>query len=221
MRAIGYVRVSTDEQHNGPEAQRAALATWAERSGAELVSVHADHGVSGATPIDKRPGLLAALGEIKAGDVLVVAKRDRLARDVIAAAMIDRMAERVGARVVTVDGAGDGDSPEAVLFRRMVDSFAEYERALIRARTRAALAVKRARGERMGSVPIGSRVAADGVRLERDDLEAEAVAIVNELRAGGMSIRRIAAELNARGVAARGEQWHPTTVQRLVKRCAS
>ncbi len=221
MRAIGYVRVSTDEQHNGPEAQRAALLAWAARTGAELAGVYADHGVSGAAPLDKRPGLLAALDQLERGDVLVVAKRDRLARDVMAAAMIDRMAERAGARVVTVDGAGDGDGAEAVLFRRMIDAFAEYERALIRGRTRAALATKRARGERVGAVPIGSRVAADGVRLEADELEAEAVAIVAELRAAGLSIRAIADELARRGVPARGERWHATTVQRLVKRGAA
>lgn len=100
----------------------------------------------------------------------------------------------------------------------MIDAFAEYERALIRGRTRAALAAKKARGERVGQVPIGSR--AEGDRLVVDEREAEAVALVRELRAAGWTIRAIADELTARGVPCRGERWHPTTVQRLVKRAA-
>jgi DNA invertase Pin-like site-specific DNA recombinase len=221
-RVIGYVRVSTDEQHQGPRAQRDALEAWCARHGAELVAVFEDRGVSGAAELDRRPGLLAALDALEAegAGVLLVAKRDRLARDVMLAAMIERMADRAGATVTAADGAGEGSGPEALLLRRMVDAFAEYERAMIRARTRAALGAKRTRGERVGGVPLGARVAADGVHLEADPGEAEALEIVRELRAAGVSIRAIAAELNARGVPARGERWHPTTVARLVRRCA-
>ena len=86
--------------------------------------------------------------------------------------------------------------------------------------TRAALSKKKARGERVGCVPLGARVAADGVHLEADPGEAEALEIVRELRTSGASIRAIAAELDARGVPARGERWHPTTVARLIRRCA-
>jgi DNA invertase Pin-like site-specific DNA recombinase len=218
MRAVGYIRVSTDEQVNGPKAQADALAAWCARNGVELVAVHHDHGVSGGAELDKRPGLLAALDELERGDVLLVAKRDRLARSVLLSATVGRLVERTGARVVSADGAGDGDGPEAALMRTMIDAFAEYERALIRGRTRAALAAKKARGERVGQVPIGSR--AEGDRLVVDEREAEAVALVRELRAAGWTIRAIADELTARGVPCRGERWHPTTVQRLVKRAA-
>ena len=59
--AVGYIRVSTEEQTLGPEAQRVALARWAEARKIQLVAVHEDRGVSGAAPLDRRPGLLAAL----------------------------------------------------------------------------------------------------------------------------------------------------------------
>ena len=82
--------------------------------------------------------------------MLLVAKRDRLGRDVIAVAMIERLIAKRGARVVSAAGEGtDSDDPSALLMRRLIDSFAEYERALIAARTRAALAAKRRRGERV------------------------------------------------------------------------
>jgi DNA invertase Pin-like site-specific DNA recombinase len=223
VRVVGYVRVSTDEQRHGPRAQRDALEAWCAANGAELVAVEADHGVSGAASLDKRPGLLAALDAVEAhgAAVLLVAKRDRLARDVIVGATVERLAERAGARVVSADGAGEGEGPEAMFMRRIVDAFAEYERQIIAARTRAALRAKAARGERVGAVPVGSRVAADGVRLEVDPVEAEAVELIGRLRAAGVSIRQIAAELNARGLEARGKRWHPTTVARVLARVAA
>ena len=221
--AIGYIRVSTDDQALGPEAQRAALEAWAARNGVDLVAVFEDLGVSGGAPLDKRPGLLAAVDALAEHGAasLVVAKRDRLARDTMAAAMIERLADRVGARIVSADGVGDGDGPESLLMRRIVDAFAEYERALIRGRTRAALAAKKARGELAGKVPFGCRVAADGRTLEADAGEAAVVDAVRELRAAGLSIRGIAAELDRRGFRSRaGKALAPTQVARILERAA-
>ena len=69
---------------------------------------------------------------------------------------------------------------------------------MIGARTRAALAVKKARGERVGSVPYGFRVGEDGV-LEPDGDEQETVELARRLRAGGLSLRAIDRELRAQG----------------------
>ena len=222
-RAVAYLRVSTDDQALGPEAQRAAILRWAASAGIEVVAWCEDLGVSGGAPLDKRPGLLEALAAlpVNGAGVLVVAKRDRLARDVMTAAMTEAAAARVGARVLSAAGEGtegEADDPAGLLMRRLIDAFSEYERALIGSRTRAALAVKRARGERVGSVPLGSTVAADGVHLAPDLAEARALDLIAELRADGLSLRAIAAELNARGVPARGERWHPTTVARVLRR---
>lgn len=221
--AVGYIRVSTDDQALGPEAQRAALEAWAARNGADLVAVFEDLGVSGAAALDRRPGLLAAVDALAdhGAGVLVVAKRDRLARDTMAAAMIERLADRAGARIVSADGVGDGDGPESLLMRRIVDAFAEYERALIRGRTCAALAAKKARGERAGEVPFGSRVAVDGRTLEADAGEGAVVDAVRELRAAGLSIRGIAAELDRRGFRSRsGKALAATQVARILERAA-
>ena len=83
--------------------------------------------------------------------------------------------------------------------------------------TREALAKKRARGERVGGLPLGRTVGADGVTLIENPAEARAVADVHRMRADGLSVRGIADELNRQGVPARGERWHATTVQRLVR----
>lgn len=76
--------------------------------------------------------------------------------------------------------------------------------------------MKSARGERVGSVPYGYRLAADGIHLEAEPAEARAVALVRELRDAGLSIRAIAERLNADAVPARGGRWHPTTIARLI-----
>jgi len=135
-RVIGYLRVSTDEQSLGAEDQRIKLKKWCNARKGSLLEVFEDIGISGGNAIDKRPGLILAikaLKEQKAG-ILLVSKRDRLARDVIVAAMIERLAHKAGAQVVAADGTANGDSPESQLMRRMIDAFAEYERALIRSR---------------------------------------------------------------------------------------
>lgn len=218
--AVAYLRVSTEDQHLGPEAQRASIEAWAAREGVRVVSWHTDQGVSGAAPIDKRPALLAALDELRSVQAgrLVVAKRDRLARDVMAAGMLERLVQREGARIYSADGIDASDRPEGVLMRGMVDLFAQDERALIRSRTAAALARKRARGERTGSVPLGSKVGADGVRLLPDAGEARAVERVLELRAEGLSFSRIAERLNAEGFPTRsGGPWYAMQAHRIVQ----
>src|SRR5580698_9168809 len=81
--AVAYVRVSKDEQKLGPEAQRASVEAWATREGVQVVAWHVDAGVCSVTPIDQRPALVAALAGLRehGAGVLVVAKRDRIARD--------------------------------------------------------------------------------------------------------------------------------------------
>jgi DNA invertase Pin-like site-specific DNA recombinase len=149
--------------------------------------------------------------------LLVAAKRDRIARDVWVAATVERLAQNAGARVVTADGVSTEDTPEGMLMRTIVDAFASYERAVIRSRTRAALAVKRAPGERLGGdVPVGYQ--AEGRRLVANPAEQAVLGRVREMRGRGLSIARVAAVLNAEGVTIRGGRIHPTTLARALRR---
>lgn len=216
--AVAYLRVSTDEQHLGPVAQREAIEAWAKVRRVRVAEWCEDKGVSGGAELDKRPALmeaLAALREQGAG-LLVVAKRDRLARDVMKAAMAEQLAAEAGARVVSADGVGEGAEPEDALLRTIVDAFAQYERARIRARVVAAMRVKKQRGEFLGEAPIGTR--RDGALLAINESEAEAVERIGALRAEGLSIRAIAAHLNRDGPSPRGRRWYPTTVARVLAR---
>jgi DNA invertase Pin-like site-specific DNA recombinase len=198
--AVAYLRVSTEEQHLGPEAQRSQILAWAARGGITVASWHTDQGVSGSRPPSERPALNAALGAVRdaGAGCLVVAKRDRLARDVAIAAAIEKLARARGARVVAADGAGNGDSPADGLLRTILDGSAAYELGVIRARTTAALGVKRARGERTGGIPYGYREG-EGGRLLPEAHERETVARMRALRAEEHTLAEIVATLAAEG----------------------
>ncbi len=219
MTAYAYTRVSTDDQANsgaGLAAQYDACVRYAETHGEVMAEVFSDEGVSGAASLDKRPALLEALAVLDKGDVLLVAKRDRLGRDPLVVAMIEAAVKRKGARIVSAAGEGtESDDPTSVLMRRIVDAFGEYERLVIGARTKAALQAKKARNERTGSVPYGKTLADDGVTLLDNQVEQEIIILVKMLRADGMSYPKIADKLTERGLKPRGAVWHAMTVKRI------
>lgn len=149
--------------------------------------------------------------------MLVVARRDRVARDVVLAGEIERAVARVGARLVSAAGEGNGDSPADAFLRTVIDGAAQYERGMIRARTRAALAAKRARRERVGAVPYGFALEHDGVHLVAARQEQPTIARARELRATGLSLRAVAAGLaSEERVSRRGETFLAAQVARML-----
>jgi DNA invertase Pin-like site-specific DNA recombinase len=220
-KAIGYVRVSTGEQAAsglGLEAQRQALTEAAARLGFVLGEVFEDAGLSGKLGLEGRPGLFSAIDGLKRGDILLVAKRDRLGRDVVGMAMLERLIERKGARVLSADGSGNGDDAASLLQRRIVDAFSEFERLIIGQRTKAALQAKRQRGERAGTLPFGSQLGPDGQQLIEAPVEQDALRTLRELQHAGLSLRAIAAELTRQGFRTRtGGAWQGQYVHRLLR----
>jgi DNA invertase Pin-like site-specific DNA recombinase len=207
-RAVALTRVSTDEkrQELGAEAQRRAITAWAEANGVEIVAWFSDE-VSGTCDVESRPGLVAAVAAMGAQDAgtLIVQKLDRLARNPLVAEITKRDVNKMGGRIVAADGIGNGGTPADELIRSVVGAVAEYEAAVIRQRIKAALAVKRDRGERLGGAPYGYR--AEGAKGERrlvEHPEEQAVlAAIRELRGQGLTVRAIATELERRGVLGR------------------
>ncbi len=226
MKALGYLRVSTDQQAAsglGLDAQRASVEACAARLKVPLAEVFVDAGTSGSLAIEDRPVLLDAVAALKRGDVLIIAKRDRLGRDVVAVAMIERLIARKGARVVSAAGEGSGgDDPTSVLMRRLLDSFAEYERLVIAARTRAALAAKKRRGERASRfAPYGYCLGQDRRTWTPVEAEQRILVRVRQERAAGRSLAEIAEGLNRNGLTTRtGGAWKRQYVHRLVSEAA-
>ena len=143
-KAAIYLRVSTEEQAlnaNGLNAQEDTARAYVARNGWDLFGVFTDAGVTGSVGLEKRPAMLDAIAAIGKGDVLLVAKRDRIGRlEPLPMAMIEAAVRRRGARIVSAAGEGtEDDDPASILMRRMIDAFAEYERLVIKARTKAAL----------------------------------------------------------------------------------
>lgn len=222
--AVAYIRVSTSEQEIGPDAQRHAIEQWCERHKIEIVCPpFTDHGVSGGKDFERRPGLVDAYDALKAynAGILVAHKRDRIARDREVIGNFSLMLRKIGSRICTTDkppGSGVDIDPMLKAMEGVQDVFAELERSMIRARTKAALDVKRRRGERIGTVPYGYMLAPDGCKLLPEPREQKMVKLVRRLRAGGSSLRSIAAELEDRGFRPRtGKAWHAATIKQIAE----
>ncbi|MFM9087265.1 MAG: recombinase family protein [Cyanobium sp.] len=203
-RAIGYVRVSTHEQHDsglGLAAQRAALTAEAERRGWSLEIVSE---VGSGKSTQHRDELLAALDRLDRGDadVLVVSRLDRLARSVLDFATIRQRAERRGWSVVALDVAVDTSTPSGALMASVVSAMAEYERRLIAVRTAEALA----------------RLRAEGRTYCRERADESVRARIVAAHAAGESLNGIARALNDDNVPTTrgGARWYAATVRRIV-----
>lgn len=218
MKFVTYLRVSTERQGQsglGLEAQRAAVAAHVLGRGevvAEFIEVE-----SGKR--SDRPELARALAAAKrAGGILLIAKLDRLARNV---AFIANLLES-GAEVTAAD------MPEANRFvLHIMAAVAEQEGRAISERTRAALAAANARGIALGwSIPsrkAEQRLASvEGARrnaLKADEDARALLPLIRQIGGQGISLRQIAAELNARGIrTARGGAWHASTVRNILRR---
>lgn len=200
---VAYRRVSTEEQADsgaGLAAQESAIRAECERRGLPLLAMHTDAGVSGKSLV--RPALTAALEDLDAGrgDVLMVAKLDRLTRSVHDATGLMMRSEKGGWGLVALDAPVDTTTPAGRAMAQILSVFAELERRLIGERTKAALAVKRDQGVQLGRP-----------RTLSDKVVAR---IVRERRAGA-TWTTIAEGLNSDQVptAQGGRKWYPATVR--------
>jgi DNA invertase Pin-like site-specific DNA recombinase len=154
-RTIAYLRCSTEEQADsraGLEAQRAAIIAEAKRRGWDEtdLSYVEDAGFSGKDL--HRPGIEAALDALRhrKADTLVVSKLDRLSRSLVDFAGLMDRASREHWALIALDLNVDTSTPAGEAMAAMLATFAQFERRLIGERTKAALAVKKAAGVRLG-----------------------------------------------------------------------
>ena len=220
--AIGYVRVSTNEQADsglGLEAQRRRITAYCEAQGWNLLEIVADEGVSGKTL--NRTGLSRAVSMLAPGRILVALKLDRLTRG--GARGLDELTENVLATRgdwATVEGSYDTSSAMGRFMMRLVAEIAQLEREQTAERTVQALDVKRENRERLGTTPLGfvTVQAEDGSRRVETDLgEMETVTLARQLRLSGLSLRQIGTELTRTGRRTkRGGQWQPRTVSLIL-----
>ena len=223
-RFVAYLRVSTDSQGRsglGLEAQRQAVAAHVAQAGGEVMAEFQE--VESGKRAD-RPQLAAALASCRTRRaVLVIAKLDRLARN---ARFLLSVVEGSGeAGVVFCDLPTLPAGPVGKFMLTQMAAVAELEAGLISQRTRAALAVAKARGVRLGNpspTPATAQMAASARQARSRQVAARAtdvLAVVRQVQAeGASSLRAIAAELHAHGVLtpAGKPQWSAVQVRRLL-----
>lgn len=217
---IAYIRVSTARQGKsglGIEAQREAIARFVAVEGLELAGEYVEVETGkGADALDRRPVLREALAQARKAKVaVVVAKLDRLSRDV--AFIAGLMSHRVP--FIVAELGADCDP----FMMHVYAALAEKERNLIGERTRTALAQKKAQGALLGNrtnLPDARAKAAASNRTLAASFAVNVLPVIRQIEAAGAtSYRAIAGALNARGVrTARGGQWRDTTVRNMMLR---
>jgi site-specific DNA recombinase len=218
-RAIAYVRVSTDKQADhgvSLEAQESKVRAYAALYDLDLVDVVVDAGASAKT-LD-RPGLTRVLAMVKRGEVdaVVVMKLDRLTRSVAdLGTLVERYFQK--AALLSVSEQIDTRTAGGRLVLNVLASVAQWEREAIGERTATAMKHKASKGERVGAIPYGFALADDGVTLVEVEAEQAVMAEARTLRAAGLSLRTVAAELARRGFVARaGRAFNAEQVRRMV-----
>ncbi|MYA82179.1 MAG: resolvase [Acidimicrobiales bacterium] len=207
-RVISYARVSTGAQAASGlsiEAQHRAVADAAASRGWQVVSCISDEAVSGAVPVDERPGLNAALGQLERdeADMLVATRVDRLARNTLETLLLFDRADRAGWELLTLDAPEGVKTHDGRMLVEILAVIAAHEAGAARARTVAALQTARRSGRRLG-------------RPNRQPEEARILAA--QLHADGCSLREIAAALEVAGIlTATGKfTWHHSSVAALL-----
>ncbi len=214
--AISYLRVSTNKQGIrglGIEAQRAAVATYADTQGLRVIEEVTE--VESGAKAD-RPELRRALALCRRRKaVLVIAKLDRLSRNV---AFLAQLLDGNGCEIAVADLPG---ADRFVL--HVMAAVAEKERQLISERTSAAMQAKKRRGARFGSPTpeIGSKAGVRALRRQANDYARNVAPLIAAIRrdSRGISATGVARELDARGVpTARGGIWGAGAVLNVEKR---
>lgn len=233
LRALVYVRLSSYQGENDPSTsparQRESCEQYAAAKGWQIVDVVEDLNVSGS---DKgmrldRPGLQRVRAQLQDVDVVIFAKLDRLARNVIDFRTFADEAAGHGVALVSVAESLDLTTPSGRFVATILAAFAEMEAATIASRTAEGIAKTVELGRwRGGMPPYGYKIAPHpsgrGVGLEIDEGEAATAQRIAAALLKGRSFYSVAQELNAEGVPARrGADWRSPVLKRIVTSDAS
>jgi DNA invertase Pin-like site-specific DNA recombinase len=221
VEAVGYLRTSSaanvGADKDSEKRQREAVTAFARRAGYEIEAEFYDAAVSGADPVDARPGFAALLTRIAGNGVkvVIVETANRFARDLIVQETGHRMLRNLGIELIAADSPDSfaDDTPTAILVRQILGAVAQFEKAALVAKLKGARErVRGARGKCEG-------------RKAHAELNPQAVALAKCLHRASpktgerMSLRRISAELKAAGhLNERGREFNPNSIKSMVER---
>jgi len=215
VQAVAYMRTSSatnvGADKDSEKRQRAAIEGYAKRAGMQVVDWFYDPAVSGADPIETRPGFSALLDRIEGNGVSAVVVEDasRFARDLVAQELGILLLIKRGVRLITASGDDltDTSDPSRVMMRQIAGAFAQYEKARLVARLRRAREVKGKLGGRKSIAETRPEV-------------VELVRRLRETRSGRQrSLREISAELADRGFKAErtGRPFEAAQIARMLE----
>jgi len=221
--AVGYVRVSTIGQAvDGVslEAQSSKIRQWCELNGYDLIAIHKDAGISGRKT-SNRPGVKAAVSEsCEHQAALVCYSLSRIARSTKNAMEISERLDKSGADMVSISEHIDTTSAAGKMVFRLLAVLAEFESDMISERTKASLALMKAKGMKLGGqTPFG--YSDENGYLVKNRKEQQAIKLMKRLRLDGYSLRKIASELERRGIETRtGATWTPKVIKGILEKAA-
>jgi site-specific DNA recombinase len=223
MPAIGYVRVSTEDQAKegvSLDNQKSKIEAYCQLKDLNLSEIVEDAGISAKNL--KRPGVQKVLrmARKKQVDAIVVYKLDRIFRSTVDALETTKMFDKWGVSFHSIEETLDTQSAMGRFFFTLTAALAEMERRLIGERTKAALSHKRSRNEKTGGdVPYGYDLTPVGI-LIKNETEQKVIRLIRNLNKDGYSLRRICKELEKEGHLTKNENtiWQPSTIWKILKR---
>jgi len=223
MDAIGYVRVSTEDQAKegiSLDNQKSKIEAYCHLKDLELLEIIEDAGISAKNL--KRPGVqkVLNLARKKQVDAIVVYKLDRIFRSTTDALETTKLFEKWGISFHSIEETLDTQSAMGRFFFTLTAALAEMERRIIGERTKAALSHKRSRNEKTGGdVPYGYDLTPVGILIKKET-EQRVIKTIRRLNRDGYSLRRICRELEKSGHKTKrgNDLWHPQTISSILKR---
>jgi len=198
MKIVGYVRVSSDKQADAGmslEVQESQIIKYAELYDIGLGEIIVDAGESAKSL--KRPGMLRLIELMDSNlcqGVLIV-KLDRLTRSV---KDLCYLLERYFSKdkvLISVQEKIDTNSAMGRMVMNVVMSISQWEREATSERTKSVLQHKKTKGERIGNIPFGYKLAADGIHLEEDLSEQRVIDFIKTQRSTGKTLAEISVDL--------------------------
>lgn len=228
MKAIGYTRCSTNEQADsglGLDAQSQCIRAYCTLKGLTLIDIITDICVSGGKPLASRQGgqrLIDSI-RIKKAQAVIMLKLDRGFRNAGDCLNTVEQWERKGISLHVIDLGGNAIDTTSAAGRFMLvvlAGAAEMERNLTRERTKSALAIKRANGQRVGSIPYGFDLADDQMTLVENLSEQVIIEEIRAMRSRGMKLKQIATDLTERRILTKtgNTHWAHQAIARILNR---
>ncbi len=216
MKAVGYIRVSTEEQARDGvslDNQRKRIEAFCVAKDWDLTHIYVDEGKTGSNL--KREGVQKLTHDCKAHrfDIVVIYKLDRLTRSVKDLGYLIELFDKSSVSFSSVSDNFDTTTANGKLVLHILGSVAQWERDIISGRTKDALAHKKSERQIYSPLPLGFEAGEDG-RLIENQTELAVVKKIRKLRRAGASYQRIADKLNSAGITAkRGSKWYSASVR--------